>query len=77
MYKRFITAAMAVSLLGAAACSSEAEDEAVTTEIETMPGQDTVNVPTVVPTTDTIVTEVDVDTIRSEGTAASTDTVRP
>lgn len=64
------TGIAALVLVTAAACAG-GDDANTVSDTTTMPGMDTVNVPTVVPTTDTLVTEktitTDTSVIRGEG----------
>lgn len=74
MNRFFVRLSLAVALFATAACAG-GDDDATLTDTTTIPGRDTVQVPTTVPTTDTIVTDIDVtrDTIRGD---VSADTLR-
>lgn len=77
MIKRIFSIA-ALSMMVAACGGDEAAegDGAVTdsTSVTTMPGTDTVSMPTVVPTTDSVVTTTTTETDTVAGQATTTDT---
>lgn len=69
MASKWIVAVVCAAALGAAACEKKDDGEnATTADTMAVPSTDTVNVPTAVPTTDTVVktTTTEVDTIRGE-----------
>ena len=67
MIKRILSVA-ALSLLVAACGGGDDTDaaDADSTTVQTVPGTDTITQPTVVPTTDSIVSTTDVDTIQGQ-----------
>jgi hypothetical protein len=80
MYKRFAAVLALTSVVTLGACSKTEEgDEATTADTTTVQGTDVVDVPTTVPTTDTVVQttttetdtihgDVDADTMRRDST---------
>lgn len=71
MSNRVLSTLVLAAALGIGACGGGAdESESTTADTMTVPGTDVVEVPTTVPTQDTVVrtttTETDVDTIRGE-----------
>lgn len=66
---RFLSILALSAFVGLTACGGDdAEgDDATAQDTSVVAGQDTVNQPAVVPTQDTVVTSVDVDTIQGEG----------
>lgn len=66
--KRTSLTVVAITALTIAACAKAEEGDGTVADTMTVPGTETVDVPTQVPTTDTIVktTDVDVDTIEGE-----------
>jgi hypothetical protein len=77
MTKRILSLLAVALVASAAACNGDADDDVVSqdTTLSTIPSADTVDLPTVVPTQDTVLqtTTTTVDTI--EGDAVTTDTV--
>ena len=63
-----LVVALAVASFAALGCADAENDADTTADTALVPGQETVDIPTTVPTTDTVVrtTETDVDTIEGE-----------
>ena len=68
MRKGMVVAVMLAAGVAVTACKKNDGAESSSADTTTVPGQDTVNVPTAVPTQDTVVktTTTDVDTIHSK-----------
>lgn len=78
MIKRIFSIAALTMMVAACggddAADGEAGADSAATSVTTMPGQDTVSQPTVVPTTDSVVTTTTIETDTVRGEAAATDT---
>lgn len=68
MAGKYVLALVCAAAVSLTACKKNDGAENTAADTTTVPGQDTVNVPTTVPTTDTVVktTTTDVDTIHSD-----------
>jgi hypothetical protein len=70
MKNRWTAAVACMLVVAATACAKTDSDEGVTADTSLVPGTETVDVPTNVPTTDTVIrrteTDTDVDTIEGE-----------
>ena len=75
MIKRIFSIAALTMLVACGGGDEPANGEgADSTSVTTVPGTDTVNQPTVVPTTDSVVTTTTIDTVQGQGQAGGTTT---
>jgi hypothetical protein len=83
MIKRLFSIAALTMMVAACGGDDDADvtegADSASTSVTTVPGTDTVNQPTVVPTTDSVVTTttVETDTVRGEGQTTTTATDTP
>ena len=69
MRARWLAIIACSGALAVAACADADNDEGTTADTAVVPGTETVDVPTNVPTTDTVVTTTETDTDTIEGDA--------